>query len=408
MKLSVKVKKDKSLIASVGVKWIQLVLLFILGGFSFLVKFQLWMMLLWLLSLVGLLVCSLIISYLFKHNNPFSSKLCAVKGVFDCDKVLTSTAATVFKNVTWGDIGLMYFCSLFIFLMLASITGFAFEAMFISIVPGTSALIGSFFSLNYQWRIIGSWCKMCLLIVAVIWLQEIVLLLCLKFNIHSNSIDQHGLIVVLVLFCCSICIASAWLLIKPLIKLADETLSSRKQLQLWKRSPSLFTNLLRKTTVIKDEIWDIDFILGDRNAALQLTMAISLNCPACKNAIRNMGNLLNEKICVVIRFRHNPNKNDLALNYILDKYFLAENRPEQERILTTWFETMNLAKCKEKLGDVPVKSDYTELLQRYENWFFENNIRVTPTICLNKHLLPEPFRLPDLKRLIPRLQTAKI
>src|SRR6202000_3224037 len=114
-------------------------------------------------------------------------------------------------------------------------------ALFLLLVPCSFAFLGSFFSIGYQWRVVGSWCKMCLLVVAVIWLQEGLLLLYLKQNSASLSgILSANMARVILLFLFSFFIAGLWFMVKPQIVLALETASSRKQLSVWKRNSSLF------------------------------------------------------------------------------------------------------------------------------------------------------------------------
>ena len=346
-------------------------------------------------SVAGIFISSLILSHLLKKDNALSKKLCSIKGRFDCDKVLSSKAASISKIYSWGDISLIYFIALSLFLLVMAILDLEIIALQLLYIPFIPALVASLLSLVYQWRMIRSWCIMCLITSAVIWMQSGILLFYIFRSASPhllNFTDPRTMPAITIGFFC-ICLSSTWLLIKPLLILAGETINTRKRLRIWKQNPALFTALLSTSPAVDDTIWENDFVLGNRQASLQLTVAMSLLCPSCKREYTWLRQLLQRhasSLKIVIRFSYFQHKRDSALPYILDHYLSANSDKTRLHILDTWFEKMNLAHCKKILGSPASQTSQQARLQQYNSWFTTNHIQHTPAIYLNGRLLPKP------------------
>jgi uncharacterized membrane protein len=358
-----------------------------------------------LLALSGLILCCLIVLHTLQRENPLTAKLCRVKSGFNCNVVLDSKAARLTNKISLGDAGLLSFLSQFLFLLLTPVSGLLQAGLVLLAVPLTFNFAVTLWSLWYQWRIVQSWCKMCLLLAAVIWLQEAVLIY--WFSMRANRsvsfvpLSRSALLLV----CCTL-IASAWLLIKPLILAAGEADNSRKQIAKWKQSVAVFTALLRVQPKINAAIWEDDILLGNRDGAVvKLVVAMNPFCAGCALDYRVLDILLEKHsrdIVVVIRFAGAQNGSQkTALEAILSVFFRTTDPSEQRRIIKDWFNSMDLWewKCKYQTTDLP----NTDLLHRSKQWAEENKITHTPDLFIDGHRLPKLFLARDLLTLMPGL-----
>lgn len=393
--------------------WVAIALPILIFAFSLLFTLDKETILLSLLSICGVLLCRSIVSYMMRNDDPLARMLCSDKGIFSCDEVLTSPAAKVYKKISWGDIGVVYFSALSLFILFAAVAGHWQEAAFVLLVPCSLAFTGSFVSIWYQGRVIGKWCKLCLTVIAVLWLQEWVLAAFFLTPGRGNALlaflhDTPLLIRWTALFILCLALAASWFVIKPLISSGKEAQDLRLQLRRWKRSPSLFMNLLRSQVSVSDISPEGDFVLGADTARMKIIAVLSLYCPSCKKNYQELIKLLgkfDKDIQVIIRIRHpRTGKRPDVVPYLLAWYSGAKDQQRRQEVFATWFDTMDIAKCQEKLGFVQPQ-DHTGIAQSLEAWFVQNNIRQTPSIFFNLLPLPEPFLLTDLDLLIPGLRS---
>ena len=96
----------------------------------------------------------------------------------------------------------------------------------------------------------------------------------------------------LFIFC--ILFALTWLIIKPIVVKSSLANKYRKVLLEWKNNPTVFISLLKKQKIVPKEIWDQDFILGNRNAPIQIIAVLNPYCIFCKKVHFELNILLLE------------------------------------------------------------------------------------------------------------------
>lgn len=197
-------------------------------------------LLLMLLSIAGIVICSLIILHSIGKDNAITEQLCSANGNTGCSKVLHSKAATLWKGVDLGDAGLIHFTGTAFFLALSSIANTTGNALALLFLPFVLSVLLSIFSLWCQWKVAKSWCKMCLIVFGIVRLEAATLLLT-----QFSSINSLGSLMVYALLSSSLLItAIAWLAIKPRILKADESFKNSIVLLKWKRDPEAFMAIL--------------------------------------------------------------------------------------------------------------------------------------------------------------------
>lgn len=168
----------------------------------------------------GLFVSVLLSGHSLDKNNPFIEKLCAAKAHINsnCSEVLKLKAVYLFGLFAWSGLGLIYFLTLFVFLLLSSEQSGLFMVSVVSILPLSYAI----YSIYFQWRIVKGWCRLCLITQAILLVEfgiGIVYLLSSGKGWSSTTFDYS------LLFAISLAAVVADALLMPVI---SKWLQSRK------------------------------------------------------------------------------------------------------------------------------------------------------------------------------------
>jgi hypothetical protein len=357
---------------------------------------------LFLESLCGVFICSLIILQAMGKENVLTEQFCSSKGRHGCNKVLQSKANRFSRFFGLGDVGLMYFSGLAFYLSLSSLFLKQTYVQSLLLIPASISVLFTVFSLFYQWKIIKSWCRLCLFIVFIIWIQSITLIINRPLEL-SISIDNVLIFVFLFLIP-----ALIWIIVKPIVIKVDELDRVRIDLAKWKRRPDLFLASLKNQRRVNVTPWENEIILGNPNAPINITVAANLFCWPCSRAHDVLEELLvkNPDLVVLnLRFIVNPNEENesrsIALEYLLETLFSLSELQKRDAILK-WFELMDLEKFK---NIYPLKDgimDWYSVINNHYQWAVNCKINLTPTIFLNGYQLPSHYLVDDLKLLVPQ------
>lgn len=368
-----------------------------------------------LLSLAGCFVSVLVVLQVMKKGNALTRMFCDTVGRFNCNAVLNSKAAKVSKDITLGDVGLVYFASQFLFLFIGVKGSEASPALFLFVLPSSLAWLITFWSIWYQWRVVRGWCKMCLAIAAIIWLQEGLTVYSLAGLYERNpGIVDDSFYRLMTSWSFLTLLSSAWFFVKPLIMRVEEGTEARQQIRQWRRNATVFSALLKRQPKVDATVWEDDLVLGNRrgDATFQFIIAVNPFCPGCAIEYSILSDLLRahpNDITLIIRFGIHPHKpeadQNMAAQAILSAYFNAADGSLQKQVVDDWYKPIDQQEWRRKYytGD----HRYPELLQRYIDWFVESKIERVPDLLINGQRLPDGFYPDGLKVLIPKLIKRK-
>ncbi len=402
-------EKHKYLIRVINVCILNTILLTIgIMGFS------LYNFLTYLLSILGVFVCALIVLHEMGKDYGITEQLCSADGAHGCDKILKSKISILNSNYGLGDIGFVYFIGQIIFKILCLVTKYDCT-LYWNLICAISVL-GSFASIYYQWKIVKSWCRMCLIVIAIVWFQFFFSFLGI-YNMKTYGIEkiENNFISLVLLITSFIIPIYLWYLIKPLILRIDEKKKINNNMLKWKRDPDLFLHHLYAQPKIDTTLWDDELIFGNKNAPIQIMVICNPYCGPCAKSHKHIEELLqlySEKLCIIVRFSVSSlNKNDkklIAVENILNACH-REHTEESPCIhpLNSWFEKMNIDEFAKLYKLNKERKDFTPLLIKHEQWCKEIMITHTPTFYINGYELKIPYSLNDLKLLITSL-TEKI
>ena len=365
-------------------------------------QFDLTLLVFALLTIAGCLFSAAIIGYVLGIDNSIARNLCDVTEI-GCVKIIHSPFSKVLPGVHLSDVALAYYLGLFV--SVAFLGTLSPAAYFQTIaIPVSLSMLVSITSLVYQ-AIKGEWCKLCLGLSAVIWLQFALLGFYLDWQVSAIVFDWNALI----FFLFSFVIGSAWWLVRPYIERSRLVSEQRIKLRKWRQDPRWFQAILPLHKAIDQTIWDREIIYGNPEGVLQMTLATGPYCDPCARAHQEANELLArypDDIGIKIRFVMKPtNKKDVtAALAILSAYEQQVWGNEQERkqkasgtIIHDWFGQQDLAWFRSKYPSAePASAETRQLLEQHIRWANQFQIEQTPGFFVNGHEMPNPHTLTDL------------
>lgn len=347
---------------------------------------------LFLSSLAGLATAILIVQQELGISNELTEQLCAAGKNTDCDAVMHSKGSKFGKWFNWADAGIIYFSS-FLLLLISS------SQLLLAVLSAT-AIPFTFFSLYYQWRVVKKWCTLCLITVAILWIQFVLLMpILIQFNLTAVSISEIAFATFIIT-----AMATAWLLIlKPSLHSNRELTSKNYSLLRFKNNPDIFTALLKQQRQVDITPFENDLQLGNPNAPLQIMVACNPYCGPCAKAHEMLNEIVTKNdIGLTVRFtakaENKEDKRTQAVEYIL-QLLTGETNNYKMQVLHDWYLKMNMAEFANKYP-LKEKADADDLLKKHEQWSGKMKIAFTPTIFINGYELPKQYNVADLKRLL--------
>lgn len=357
----------------------------------------------------GMCICSLIILHKMGRSNALTDQFCSADANSGCDKVLKpekQMAGTVF---TLGDIGFIYFFGVSLFIAISSLAGLLTDSLRLLQIPFALGLPVIAISVWYQWRILKSWCRLCLATMAVVLLQVFVLLASSSFVVEPISFNGNSIAV----FVCSFLSAAILELnFVSLVRRSNDTITNTISLLKWKRDPVVFLSLLYKQPRISVVPWRDDMIIGNPQAPLQILVGCNPYCNPCAIAHKHLEeladtypNLLGITVRFVLMGEKTTTRKGMAATHIFHAFFKTRKEDVHRRgdFINDWFNMMDLPTYMEKYGAIPIGEDYSDLLMRHQKWTAQTDIENTPTLFINGYKLPRKYAIPDIKSLIVHL-----
>jgi protein-disulfide isomerase/uncharacterized membrane protein len=353
-----------------------------------------------LIAVAGIFVSWMIVSKDLGIENKIADQVCGKEA--DCNAVIQSSVAKLPFNIHWSDAGIIYFPFLLIILLISSFNNTVEHIYPILVVVAAAAVPFTLVSIYHQWKVIKKWCRLCLVTVALLWLQFIVLLPqtinLLRYGIGKTIVTDIALLIFLL--CIS---AAAWLWLKPLIqenkKLETENFAAKR----FSRNSVIFDALLKKQRKLSVDPAGLGITLGNPIATNTIIKVCNPYCDPCAKAHLVIDKLLeeNDNLKVQILFnatdddekdiRARPAKHLMALydhkkipiEKALDDWYLAEEK-DYEIFAKKYILNGELLKQGEKL-------------KAMKAWCDEIKIEFTPTFFLNGHQLPNHYKIDDVK-----------
>ncbi|TFF37321.1 vitamin K epoxide reductase family protein [Mucilaginibacter psychrotolerans] len=135
----------------------------------------------------GLTVAILLLVQSIDKNNPLVQVLCGGSSKTNCNAIISSDAAKVFKGLSWSEVGFFYFAGSWLALLFG---GGSVALLQTLAILNIVSLPYTFYSIYYQARIAKQWCVLCCAVQALLWL-EFTLGSLFKAAFCGNGYEQH-------------------------------------------------------------------------------------------------------------------------------------------------------------------------------------------------------------------------
>ena len=358
-----------------------------------------------LLAIAGVFVSWMIVSKELGIENKIADQVCGKDA--GCNSVINSKKIKLPLGIGWSDAGIIYFSFLLAALLIGSFNENSNGLNVLLSILATSTLPVTFLSLYYQWRIEKKWCRLCLITVALLWAQFMVLLpvtlSLLKSNFSSLTLN-NTMLVSLLLFITT----ALWLWIKPLLKENKKLEAENFRGTRFKNNPVVFKALLEKQKRIAKNPDGLGILLGDPAAQNTIIKVCNPYCGPCAKAHSVIEELLanNGNLKVQMLFTATDDEKDIKANPV--KHLLAIHDKGDQQLMHQALDDWYLADKKDydvfasnyKLnGELNAQG---EKLQIMKEWCDQVNIEFTPTFFINGYQLPEQYKIEDLKYLFEK------
>ncbi|WAC03630.1 thioredoxin domain-containing protein [Lacinutrix neustonica] len=357
------------------------------------------------LSLIGVGISYLII----QHDLGLSSKIidtfCSQESkTTNCNAVLNSKGATLYKNVKLSDVSLVYFISLSFASLLLSLTNNSLSSLYLIGLAGLPVVL---YSIYYQVNISKNWCVLCLGVASVLTLQASLFFI---FNFHFSILNlKSSLLVVLPV----ITTASIWLFINTKLKQEQAFEKLKIKSSKFKRNFKVFNTLLQQSETVDTVLTTIpEIVLGNKNAPLNITIITNPFCGHCKGVHNILESILKQYHTLFnATVRFNINTSNLESDGVLVSSKLLElfHTKGEQKCLEAMHDIYNKGNAKSwltKWGTADNAEIYADILQGEYEWCFEKNINFTPEILINGKSFPKAYDRSDLKYFIEDLSEA--
>jgi hypothetical protein len=360
-------------------------------------NFSLLPLFLLLTSILGVAVCIILLLKSMGKNIKIAEKLCSAGGDDGCKNVITNSPFKFSGDIGLSDIGLIYFFSISLFVLGVLLVGTQQDYSLL-LIPFSISFILSFISIYYQWKIIKKWCRLCLIIISIVWFQALILF----EMINSISLSFGNILG----FAISLSfITASWLVIKSIISELENGKNSKTNILKFKRDQRIFKPFFESQRKIKNEIWDDDLVLGNRNAPINIIVACNPYCQPCAfthKELEDIWSRYQEQICIVTRFAVSDENiytdNPTPLRLILGA---ARITGKSESIIGEWFLHMDIDSFSKQYPYAKISTEeYIETAKKHSIWNKESQIRFTPTIFINGYEFPSPYDVKDISLLI--------
>jgi len=344
----------------------------------------------------GLLTSVLLLIQSISSNNPLVQALCGGVGKTDCNAILSSDAAVVFKGLSWSEVGFFYFAGTWLVLIFKGGSTPVIQTL---AILNILALPYTIYSIIYQAKIAKQWCTFCLIIQAVLWLEfsQAITFLLQPFQTTSTSIITVGLYIIAMI--------ALWIVIKPLLLKIQELDTLKHQLRNFKFNTSIFESNLSEQPKYSqpDNEWSIT--LGHPNASNVLTIVSNPYCQPCSKMHGELDEILNRLNNIKVKIIFNADNHDKDIKTPVARHLMALNEQQDgdivKRALNDWyFQKDKNYQAWAKKYPVELNTDKFYKLSKQREWCAMAEIKSTPTIFVNGFQLPNTYRLNDIKYLL--------
>lgn len=348
-------------------------------------------------SIIGASSSTLLLLYEIDKLNPFIKEVCGGTSKLNCSAVISSDSSK-FLGIRWSIIGTGYFITSFITVFL-----FFQNIQIASVWSTLSILILPYviYSLYYQKIIIRQWCRLCLIVQAVIICNALSSFVFLSLGTSLSLFEPYQFLSV------SILIIAVILSLNYIFYIFQGAKDGYRYKKLWKRlryNPDIFHLLLRKSKRVEFDPSKLGITIGNPNAEIELIKVCNPYCAPCSKAHKDLEQLLIKNGTIRIRtiFTASGEPDD-AKNLPVLLFLETQKKMGQKalnKVLSDWYTSEKdfTAFSRKYPINLNIDNNLDDIKAMY-TWCNKMKIRATPTLFINGNELPEDYRIDELEHI---------
>lgn len=359
------------------------------------------------LSLFGVTVGYLLFAKELGISYAVVDAFCNTGKDTNCDRILKSEVTLL--GVNFSDAVFTYF------LFQVSILGFVAllselvqPILFIIATVGLLTLPVVIFSIYYQYVVAKTWCRLCLIVNAILVAQAGIF----SYAVYVGTVTRSGItpLMVMILALVALVMFSGVLVVKASVERYEKLNQQGGVGNRVKHTASVFNSFLTKQKKIDTQPFETEMVMGNPDAPIKVMMISNLYCNPCKlkhEIAAQLATMYPDKVNVTLRFVKSG-KEVGSVGHLLGYWhqFIHGKEDESQQtaeLMHNWFTIWDLQKFVKKY---PLKSEgvQTEKLEaQHYAWIDEVSITLTPTFFINGYELPKEYMVDDLLAMVPSL-----
>ncbi|MGZ3998995.1 MAG: vitamin K epoxide reductase family protein [Mucilaginibacter sp.] len=348
----------------------------------------------------GLVTAILLLVQSIDKNNPLIQVLCTAGGKkADCNAILSSKAASAFWGYSWSEIGFFYFAGTWLVALFGGSSLLTWRTL---LLLNLLSLPYTFYSIWHQARVAKQWCVLCCVVQALLWVEFMPLL---SINLPLTTGLDITLKSASAILACLLSPVILWAVLKPIFLKTQQLQPLKDQLRKFKYNTELFNLMLNDQPryAVPDESWSI--VLGNVEANSIITMVTNPYCPPCAKTHKLLDDLLDQNENIQARIVFTANNSDDDIKTPVSRHMMALAELPDKRIVKKamhdWYEEKQKNyEAWAKIYPVQLNEANFYKIDKQKAWCTTAEIKGTPTLLLNGHILPQAYQLPDLKYML--------
>lgn len=346
---------------------------------------------------LGIVVSSVLLSI---QNGSSHAAICKIGAKSDCSLVLNSDSSHFF-GISLSEIGVVFFLYNFIILSLASGGS---QSSYFTLLGVISLLSLPFtaFSIYYQWRVVKSWCILCLSVQVLLWLNFSLTYKYIDFVVPPFDVITDSLAILFSLGCLHFALS-------PLLKKSIEYRKWKFQYYQLKTNKELFLNHLRgQPTMPVYHPRTKALVLGNPLAEHTITFITNPFCGPCAKTHKELENIIRntDQVKIDIIFYACTDMSKQVAQHFLS---LNHHGHNVEQAMAFWFSSKN--KDYTSLSTIYVAQEVDKHRADADDhcqWCIDSEIPHTPFLYVNGFVAPKFYDVGEIAFLLNSLSVSEI
>lgn len=340
-------------------------------------------------SLLGGYASLLLVKKHIQSQSVWADKICSLIKRGNCNDILESKAAKLWSEVGWSEIGVGYFASNILVIILTPHLFPYVTLINIFTLPYT------IWSVWYQKIKVKQWCTLCLIVQVALWSIFISNVATHQFLIPTFS--KGDLILIICMY------GIPFLILATII---PQIMASRKVEEITHEINSIKSNEHVAITLFKTQPhYKVDksiskIIWGNPCAEILITILTNPHCEPCARMHTRIEKLLQQsgnRLCIQYIFSSFSEQLNTSSKYLISAY-LHHNLEQATVIIQEWFLSGKYSKEKfVKKYDLQIDNQVEKEFELHAAWRNYAHLDRTPTILVNGYQLPANYKIEDLR-----------